>query len=68
MYQEIMLFLDEQTTKKSGNNIVLVYCITRDETQRLQTSVKFAARAKRGLQSHELHSLCFVSSNAYYFS
>ena len=41
----------------------IVYYITRGETQRLQTSVKFAARAKRGLQPHELHSLCFVSSN-----
>ena len=29
----------------------IVYCITRDETQRLQTSVKFITRAKRGLQS-----------------
>ena len=31
-------------------------------------SVKFAARVKRGLQSHEMLSLCFVSSNVYYFS
>ena len=48
-------------------NLIIVYCITRDVKQRLQTIV-IAARAKRGLQSHELHSLCFVSSNAYYFS
>ena len=26
-----------------GTKIPVVYCITRDETQRLQTSVKFAA-------------------------
>ena len=31
-------------------------------------SVKFAARVKRGLQSHEMLSLCFVSSSVYYFS
>ena len=47
---------------------IIVYWIIRGETQRLQTSVKFAARAKWGLQSHELYSLCFVSSNVYYFS
>ena len=28
-------------------------------------SVEFAARVKRGLQSHEMLSLCFVSSNVY---
>ena len=45
--------------------IKLVYYITRGETQRLQTSVKFVARAKWGLQPHELHSLYFVLSNVY---
>ena len=34
----------------------------------IATSEKFAARAKRGLQSHELHPLWFVLSNAFYFS
>ena len=34
----------------------------------IATSMKFAAQAKRGLQSHSLNPLCFVSSNAYYFS
>ena len=46
---------------------IIVYYITRGETQRLQTRVKFAAGAKRGLQPHELHSVCFVSTNVILF-
>ena len=33
----------------------------------IATSVKFATRAKRGLPSHLMNPLCFVSRNAYYF-
>ena len=46
-------------------NSVLHY---KGRNKAIAMSVKFAAQAKRGLQSHELHSLCFVSSNVYYFS
>ena len=34
----------------------------------IETSVKFVAQAKRGLHSHSLNPLCFVSSNIHYFS
>ena len=43
----------------------IVYYIARGETERLH---EIAARVKRGLQSHEMLSLYFVSSNVYYFS
>ena len=46
----------------------IVYYITRGETERLHECEVCSARVKRGLQSHEMLSLCFVSSNVYYFS
>ena len=45
----------------------IVYYITRGETERLHECEVCSARVKRGLQSHEMLSLCYVSSNVYYF-
>ena len=48
--------------------VIIVYYITRGETERLYEGEVCSARVKRGLQSHEMLSLCLVSSNVYYFS
>ena len=59
---------NECTQAIFGFNNEIVYYITRGETERLHECEVCSARVKRGLQSHEMLSLCFVSSNVYYFS
>ena len=52
----------EDNSVKNQYNSILHY---KGRNTAIAMNVKFAARVKRGLQSHELLSLCFVSSNVY---